>query len=393
MRRTFIILILFPIWLAAGDLKQLSSYHTQFAFSLYSTVNSEGSANLIFSPYSITTCLEMLFIGARRETSDEIQQTLHLEFDRAQLQSLSSQLIQKLKSTDTQLDIANGMWLGSEFFVLTDYTHAIESTFQGKITRIDFTRPTLAAQTINQWILDKTQGKISNLIQESDLDETTRLILTNAVSFKGSWQTSFDPMLTAKHSFSNTPETSTSVLMMKQTGSFSYFENDLIQMVALPFKGSLACAILLPKSQENLQVVETEIGNAFTEWLSGLQISQVMVQIPKFTATQRLDLNPILQTLGMNLPFTTQANFSGIDGKLDLYVSKVVHQAFFSLDEYGVTAAAATAASIGVKSTAPNASPISFIADHPFLYFILDLSTQEVLFMGKFQLPSEAHGV
>jgi serpin B len=402
MWREFITISLFPIMLGAapltpttdpGDLKQLTQDHAEFAFSLYSGINSDPSTNLIFSPYSITSCLEMLFIGARNETADEIQQTLHLELDRTQLLPLSSQLIQKLKSTGPQLDIANGMWLGSQFFVLSDYSHAIESAFQGKITRVDFTRPEQAAQTINQWILDKTRGKISNLIQTSDLDEATRLVLTNAVSFQGNWRSSFDPMLTAEHPFSPTPETSTSISMMKQTGSFPYFENDLIQMVALPFEGSLACVLLLPKSQENLAIVEADLTNTFTEWLSTLKKDQVMVQIPKFTTTHRLDLNQILQTLGMNLSFTTQANFSGIDGKLDLYVSKVVHQAFFSLDENGVTAAAATAASIGVKSLAPASPPVSFVADHPFLFFIIDLATQEMLFMGKFQLPSEAHGV
>ena len=149
----------------------------------------------------------------------------------------------------------------------------------------------------------------------------------------------------------------------------------------------MACVILLPKSAENLPLIEGLLQGKFQEWLGSLTPQLVDLQLPKFSISQRMNLNETLKKLGMEIPFTAQANFAGIDGKLDLYLDKVITETFFALDEAGVIAAAATAASIGVTALPPVTPSHSFIANHPFLFFIVDLNSSEVVIMGNFTTP------
>ncbi len=331
---------------------QLIQDHTEFAASLYSAV-ATSSSNVVFSPYSISTCLSMVFLGARNETADEIQTTLHLNLDRDQISSATLALAQQLepKSKDAnnyQLNLANALWLDEQTYTLSDFSHALESAFRAKVGRINFAKTDNAIQTINQWVSDQTSAKITDLLLTGDIDENTRLVLTNAVYFQGSFTKPFDEKQTKDKPFHPTPDTSATVSMMQQTTSAPYMENDLFQLLALPFVSKngakMALAILLPRSTDNLVQIENEFKEAWNEWISALKFNRVTVQLPKFKVKKRLDLNAILQQLGMKIPFTTQANFSGIDGKLDLYLSKVVNEALIDVNEAGVVAAAATAA-------------------------------------------------
>lgn len=382
----------------ADNIDQMVHDHTQFATLLYQAVAPSEPSNLVFSPYSISTCLSMVFLGARSTTADEIQTTLRLNLDREQIPSTTLALMQQLESktkdaTGYQLKLANAVWVDQQTYILSDYSHTLESAFRAKIDRINFQQASAATETINRWVSDQTSAKITDLLHPGDIDENTRLVLTNAVYFQGSFTSPFDEKKTKKSPFYPTPDTSSTVPMMQQTGSFAYLENDLFQMAGLPFKSKngarMSLVILLPRSTDNLLQIENDLSDSFREWLTAMKGERLVLQIPKFTVKKRLDLNQILQNMGMKIPFTTQANFSGIDGKLDLYLSKVVHEALFALDEAGVVAAAATAAGIGVTSAPPTAAPLPFIADRPFLYFIVDMASNEILFMGKFQEPKD----
>ena len=149
----------------------------------------------------------------------------------------------------------------------------------------------------------------------------------------------------------------------------------------------LAFVLLLPKSAENFPMLLEELPDNFDNWLSSLSPQRIELTFPKFTLDARLPLRDPLEQLGMEDPFDSDANFTGIDGMRDLFLNKVVHQAFLTLDEQGVTAAAATAASLGMKSVLEKNPPIPLIADHPFLFFIVDLKSHEMLFMGKLTQP------
>ncbi len=379
------------------DLSPLINPHTQFALSLYPTVNEEDK-NLVFSPYSIATCLSMVYLGARGNTQSQMQSVLHLDIDRKNLPkaafALNQSLLPKKNNGEAyQLNMANAIWVDQGSFLLTDFRYAIEEQFKSKLGKLNFAMPSNALTTINDWILKQTQGKISHLLDANDINEVTRLVLTNAVYFQGAWISPFDPKTTHEAAFYPTPESSAHVEMMRQTLTAPYHENELIQAIALPFAGmsnsgsNLAFVLLSPKSADNFLAMFHEFSESYEEWFSSLKSQRVDLTLPKFTFSSRYDLSKPLQDLGMEDAFDSNANFTGIDGMRDLFLNKVVHQAFFALDENGVTAAAATAAPLNMKSALPSEPPIPMIVDHPFLFFIIDLKSHEMLFMGKVIQP------
>lgn len=372
---------------------KLAKSHREFAFSLYPLLNA-SDANLVFSPYSIATSLAMAYLGARGETASQMETTLHLDIDRKNIAKATSDLTQALslkKNEDKayQLNIANALWIDQGIFLLTDFRQAIEQQFKAKLGMLNFAQKTNALSTINDWTSEQTQGKITHLLSENDINELTRFVLTNAVYFQGMWMTPFNPQATHSAPFYPTPETTTAVKMMSQVLTTPYFENDLIQAVALPFIGTtksdskLALLILLPKSAENFSAMFQELPDSFEDWVSALQPQHVDLKLPQFQLSNRWDLNAPLQELGLQDAFDSEANFVGIDGMRDLFLNKAIHQTFFNLDENGVTASAATAISINAKSTRFPEPPAVMNIDHPFLFFIVDLNSLEMLFMGR----------
>ncbi len=370
---------------------------TEFGISLYSSLKKSEAPNLVFSPYSIFSCLSMVYVGARDETAQEMQQVLHLSLKRPDLSktayALRKSLVAPGEGTYT-LEMANGMWLDRDTFVLSDFRHAIEDGFQAKVQSLDFSQAEKATSIINEWTSNQTHGKISKLLEAGDVDTTTRLVLTNALYFKGSWQVPFDVKNTADGNFFTGDGTKIKTKMMEQTGFFSYLENDNFQLISMPFlkkdeASRPACLILLPKKTVALSDCENLLTAASVQsWIDQLNQEKVNIKMPKFSLDKRYDLNSVLKTLGMENAFNDKADFSGIDGMHDLFLSKVIHESFFALDEAGVTAAAATSASINV--TATPAKPLAFTVDRPFLFLLVDLQTKLPLFIGKIQDPSMA---
>jgi serpin B len=381
-----------------GDLEQLRESHAQFAFSLFPIVDSED-ANIVFSPYCISSCLSMVYLGARGETQLQMQKALHLEVDRKNIAKTTFALNQSLmpeKNHDKayQLNIANAVWVDQATFLLTDFRYAIEEQFKAKLAKINFSAADNALSTINKWVFDQTQGKIPSLLAPNDIDALTRLILTNAIYFEGAWACPFEAKLTQDWPFHATPDKSAAVKMMHQILSLPYYENELMQAAAIPFVGKsnaggdLALVLLLPKSADNLEVMFNQLPNHFSNWLSSFSLQRIDIKLPKFTIDTRLNLREPLQQLGMEDPFDSDANFVGINGMQDLFLNRVIHQVYFALNEKGVTATAATAGSMNIKSIPEQPQvPLSLILDHPFLFFIVDLKSQEMLFMGKVVNP------
>jgi len=402
MNKLFVLLLtLLPILTRAEEdapspMQQLVEDHTSFTFSLYPRLTASES-NAVFSPYSISNCLSMVYVGARNTTAQEMQQGLSLSFTPQQIASPTATLNEALLPMNAkgyELNLANALWLDTKSYVLANYRYVIEKQFGAKLTNVSFSTPDQTLSTINGWIAEQTKGKIQNLLMQNDISSSTRLLLTNAAYFKGTFARPFDPHATHEASFSLDADTTENVQMMEQTTQLFYAENELFQSVALPFvgmskgKGQMALLMLLPKSAENFDTMINLMPDAFAEALTDLKVEKVHIQVPKFSLTKRYNLNTALQQMGMQNPFTTQANFSGIDGRLNLYINQVVHETFFALDESGVLAAAATAASMNITSAPSTKPPEEFIANHPFLFFIVDLKSQEVLFMGKFADPT-----
>jgi len=380
------------------EISKLANSQTDFTFSFVKSINDE---QYVFSPYSIYSTLAMVYQGARGKTSKEIQETLAITLSKKQLPLVFSKLNDHLSSDDensVKFLSVNGLWLGKKTYVLSDFTHVIEDDYKARLQNVDFANPSETTTIINDWIKNQTQGKIPSLLQSGDINPMTQMVLTNATYFKGSWVSPFDTKNTHSGPFHSDATHLLTVDMMEQTGYFPYFENDQAQMLALPFKQKdpssphLACLLILPKKDTALSTIESDLTTAsLHQYLANLAVSTfVHIKCPKFTLCYRLPLNQILQQMGMSSAFTDRADFSGINGMHDLMLSSVIHAAFFDFNESGVTAAAATSASIGLKSFLDKNPPIDFIADHPFLFMIVDLNNGLPLFLGKLQYPDSS---
>lgn len=379
--------------------QDLADPTTTFTFSLYSQANKPGT-NVVLSPYSIFICLAMPYMGANNATAEAMESALHFSME---LDELASAIASGMKNyTEVpqsekgyQLNIANSLWIAQNFEILDTFRRPIMEQFQATVQTVDFRCQEASSEQINSWISFHTQGKISHLLDNNDVSADTRLVLANAIYFKGSWARPFDANMTKIEPFWIDANSCLDASMMEQTAHFLYYESEKFQLVALPFIGQwngspeLAYVMLLPKESSELQLIEENLSASdFQTWISSLRTAKVHLKCPKFVLNERTDLQSMLTTLGMGIAFTPYADFSGIDGGRDLYINKVLHQTFFSVDEAGVTAAAATAISMNVTTAyTPPMPTVAFIADHPFLFFLIDMNTKTPLFMGKFNEP------
>ena len=360
--------------------------NNDFAFDLLPTLDT-SSNNVVYSPFSIFSCLSMVYIGSEGQTETVMKKTLNLSFNQADIPEAFLQYFEK--KSDPRLNIANAVWTGQDTYFLPNFLEILQESFQAGATSLNFRQNSNAAAIINEWIDNQTKGKIPHLIDAKSITPSTRMILTNAIYFKGKWSSPFNPRKTAEGPFYTKKYESVRTQIMNTKGHYSYFANDIFQVLSIPFEkednshSNLACLIFLPKRHGNLTLSVKQFDEAFR----GLKSSYVSLKLPKFTLRQRFDLNAPLQKLGMSVAFTNKANFSKIDGMRDLFISQVLHEAFFALDENGVVAAAATSSTMNATATSPALEPIPFHANRPFLFLLVDLDTKGIYFLGKYRTP------
>lgn len=370
-----------------ADLAAVVKGNNTFAFDLYSSVAAE-KGNLFFSPYSVSTALAMTYAGARRETARQMEQTLHFDLAATKLNAGFSELMEQFNVADQgyQLAVANALWgqQGTEF--CPEFIAITKKYYDAGFRQVDYINNTEAArQTINKWVETKTKQKIVELLEPGILDYLTRLVLTNAIYFKGKWEVLFNPEQTKEAPFMVSNEAKPNVPLMYQFGEFKYGMTDQLQIVELPYQGSdLVMDILLPTSKSDLGKLESGLQFAdFQALLAKMSMREVAVFLPRFKIEKAISLGDYLQGLGMKDAFDPyKADFSGI-AKLVLYISHVIHKAFVEVNEEGTEAAAATAVVMRKESISP-----VFRADHPFLFLIRDLRSGSILFMGRMVDPS-----
>jgi serpin B len=236
----------------------------------------------------------------------------------------------------------------------------------------------------------KTKGKITDLIQPGVLGPATRLVLVNAIYFKGSWGREFDKHSTTKAPFTITEIQKVEVPLMNLTADFKYAEIDDLQLLELPYASDeLSMVVLLPRKPDGLKGVEDLLNTqSLDHWLAPAREQKVAVFLPKFKLSAQFSLAEPLAVMGMTDAFSPKANFSGMDGERDLYISAVVHKAFVDVNEEGTEAAAATG--VVMRSMAvmmPRPTPI-FRADHPFIFLIRDNHSGSILFLGRLADPT-----
>ena len=363
-----------------------------FAFSLYEKINDEEE-NVFFSPYSISSALAMTYNGAEGVTQKEMMEVLKFSDNKEELSSDFRRLNQdlsSLKQKDLKLHIANSLWCQENFNFKQEFLDLNTKYYDAGIQKVNFEENYKEVRNeINKWVEDNTNNKIEELIQKGMLDAMTRLVLVNAIYFKGMWEFPFKPENTKEDTFYVYSECMTKTDFMNREMSAKYFKDDLAEVIELPYAGkSLSMMIVMPKKKYGMKELEEKLDQElYNTYRKSVYTKKVKVSIPKFKINAGYELNDPLSGLGMESAFGKNANFSGMTDKTDLYISNVVHKSFVEVNEEGTEAAAATG--VVMRKTTAIMDSVKFEADHPFIFFIKDNKTGSILFMGRVMNPEK----
>ena len=368
------------------------------AFDLYAQLRKDKEQkgkNIFFSPFSISSALAMTYAGAAGNTAAEMRKVLHFDLKEQELHPAFSDLTASFnkrgKDGNYKLALANRLWGQKDYHFLQNFLEMNKLYYGAGIERVNFVKdPDGSRKTINAWVEKKTEDRIQELLKPIHIKPDTRLVLTNAIYFKGDWAAKFNKRRTCKSPFAISAGEKVKVPMMSQTAKFPYAQCDGFEVLELPYKGEeLAMLVLLPDRKSNLDALEKKLdGRTLTATLGKIRKQKVSVRLPKFKMTWELDLVKTFKAMGIKDAFVyRRADFSGMDGSRTLFISAIVHKAFVGVDEVGTEAAAATAV-VMTKGCAGPKYPC-FCADRPFVFVIRDRKTGSILFMGRVTNPEE----
>lgn len=365
----------------------------RFALDLYARYR-EHEGNIFYSPYSIVSALAMAYEGAVGETAQEMETVLYLPQDAKERRDSFLEIDRRLNTDNEacQLSVANALWTRGDMPLRDDYVKVVEQYYGGKAQSLDFgDQPEVSRLTINNWVAQRTNDRIKDLLPPGSIKPLTSLVLTNAVYFKGSWLEAFSRDRTRPGDFRVSPEKTIQVPMMQKTDRYRYAETEAWQVLELPYQGDgLAMLVLLPKGDDPAVLEKTLTVDKLEEWKKLLNYEEVEVSLPRFRFGAKYDLGEDLKSMGMPSAFTFgPADFSGMSEK-EFRIDMVVHQALVEVNEEGTEAAAATGVVMLARS-APSI-PKAFQADHPFLFIIEDRGTGQVIFIGRVSDPAQPEG-
>jgi serpin B len=389
-----------------SDLQTLAAGNRAFTADLYNKLR-EKDGNLIFSPYSISLALAMTYGGARTETAGQMADTLHFLLPEESLHPAFNALSQYLETlaqppsspqpTPTgeppkglQLDIANSIWGQKDFDFQQAYLDLLAQNYGAGLRLVDFNADAEAArQQINDWVSQQTQDKIQDLFPQGSLDANTRLALVNAIYFKASWMNAFNADQTQPDVFHLKDGSQVSVPTMSSGEAAKFYARGTdYQVVGLPYLGNQSMMVILLPDQGKFDQVEASLDSQqLNAVLNSLQNREIELSMPKFKIESQFSLPKTLAAMGMPAAFDpTQADFSGMDGRRDLFISQVMHKAFVNVDESGTEAAAATGVAMSLTAVQET---ISVNVDRPFMFFIYEPTHGTILFAGRVLNPTQ----
>jgi serpin B len=374
-----------------------------FAFDLYHAVSGEDE-NMLFSPYSISVAMAMTWAGARDQTETQMADTLRFNFPQEKLHSLFNELDLDLNNRNQndpensdkylKLNIVNQVWSQEDYPFVETYLDTLMFNYGAGIRLVDFMyNPERARLDINEWIAGQTENRIEDLLNQGDVTIYTRLVLTNVIYFNASWGIPFNPDDTYDGVFHLEDGTSVTVPMMIAQGRrgengemYAATQGSDYQAVELPYYGDDFSMVIIVPDNGMFGAFEQDLDSSVIDEIIGnLEVQGVALRMPKFEYESRINLAGTLSEMGMPDAFIPDvADFSGMDGSLNLFISKVIHQASITLDEAGTEAAAATAVVMTYGSVT---DPLKITIDRPFIYMIRDNLTGTILFLGRIKNP------
>jgi serpin B len=381
---------------STAAVSEVANANSQFALALYQNINADKASNgqnIFVSPYSISTALAMTYVGSRNNTQKQMASVLHFQMPDTTLEASYSSLLAQTQATPAKhykLEVANALWGQEGFHFEPAFTTALSKYFGGGFNVVDFIHGREASRLkINKWVEDKTADKIRDLVHASDIDDLTRLILTNAIYFKGDWASKFEKETTGNAPFTVRPGKTVNVPMMEQEDRFPFLQDGELKMIELPYAGNdLAMIAILPASDAEKFSATLSFAKLH-ELRKHLYPQEVCLFLPRFKFETRYYLEQRLSAMGMPDAFDdNKADFSGLTGHRDFHLSHAIHQAMIDVNEEGSEAAAATAMIPQPVSIPP--PPAVFRADHPFIFMIVHKPTDSILFIGRVSNPPAA---
>jgi len=370
------------------DSKSLNSY----SFDLYRLTKVKNE-NLFLSPLSTYYALLLAYEGSSGKTKQEFKKVLYLENSEV----LENGLLQNIagpRDSYSGFNAYNAIWLDNRLNVKRQYRKAVSDKYFSDLKQTNFKNVQSSVLAINGWVTEKTNRKVNKIVSAENLDKDTRLVISNAVYFKGEWLNKFKKRYTHPSTFYSNAESLYTTNFMQQKEIVQYFENDELQFIAKPYKSSnLSFCILLPKKLFGIRKFEEKLNNRFlNDIIDQSAYAKILLYIPKFKMEWGSDLADALKIAGLKSAFSSEADFSGITKAKPLNLGSVLHKTWLELDEEKTEAAAATAVITVVGAGKLDAFKV-FNADHPFVFFILDNRTRTILFMGRYVIPLQGEKI
>jgi len=370
---------------------RLASANTRFGFKVFEQLaKSDAGKNIFVSPSSVAFTLAMIYNGASGETQQGMATALELQgMSLPEINQANAALRTMLASADpkVQLNIANSLWARKGLVFKPEFIKRNQEFYAAEISDLDFAAPN-APQTINNWVNQKTNSKITKIVDQIPSDAV--LYLLNAIYFKGNWATPFDKTKTKDGPFTLLSGAKKKLPLMSQNGRFRYFENEKFQAISLPYgAGRMSMYVFLPAKNSSLKNFQAELNATnFENWTSELSSTEGNIALPRFKLEYEITLNNTLKALGMETAFDSQrANFNEMCAKSsgpNLFIGEVKHKTFVEVNEEGTEAAAVTSGGMHLTSFAP---PFTMTVDRPFFCAIRDNQTGTLLFMGAIVAP------
>jgi len=374
-------------------MRQVSAQSTDFSnslnnysFDLYQEVKAKPG-NIFLSPLSTYYSLLMVYEGSKNQTKQEFEKLLHIKNSHS-LNDNFLNYFENNQDSSSVLNVSNAIWLEQDLQIKSGFKKRVTNRYSSDLKQTEFENTLSAISDINKWISEKTEGKITEIVDESNISPDTKLLISNAVYFKGEWLNKFENKKTKTGRFYTSAEDQYRVDFMKKTEKLQYFENEEFQFVSKPYKASgISFCIILPKKIFDIEAIEKKMNSDFfKEILDSTYRTRTALSIPKFKLESRYELSRALINAGLKTAFSEKADFSEITKEAPLMLTQVIHKTRIEIDENKTEAAAATAISIMITGTKPASHKI-FTADHPFVFFIIDNSTGAIVFMGRYVQP------